>query len=57
MWSPAGGDSARDSLSASTARTVVEEEVKEAILHLAFYAGWPNGVSAITVAEQVFGGA
>lgn len=35
---------------------VTEEELKEAILHLAFYAGWPNGMSAMTVAKQVFGG-
>jgi 4-carboxymuconolactone decarboxylase len=35
---------------------VTEDELKEAILHLAFYAGWPNGMSAMTVAKQVFGG-
>lgn len=33
---------------------VTEEELKEAILHLAFYAGWPNGMSAMTVAKRVF---
>jgi 4-carboxymuconolactone decarboxylase len=32
-----------------------EAELKEAITHLAFYAGWPNGMSAMTVAKQVFG--
>ena len=32
-----------------------ETELKEAITHLAFYAGWPNGMSAMTVAQQVFG--
>ncbi|WP_019972565.1 carboxymuconolactone decarboxylase family protein [Mycobacterium sp. 141] len=32
-----------------------EEELKEAILHLAFYTGWPNGMSAMGVAKQLFG--
>jgi 4-carboxymuconolactone decarboxylase len=34
---------------------VTEEELKEAITHLAFYAGWPKAMSAMTVAKQVFG--
>ncbi|WP_433602382.1 carboxymuconolactone decarboxylase family protein [Nocardia sp. CA-135953] len=34
---------------------VTETELKEAITHLAFYCGWPNGMSAMTVAKQVFG--
>ena len=28
-----------------------EEELKEAIIHLAFYAGWPRAMSAIGVAK------
>jgi 4-carboxymuconolactone decarboxylase len=28
-------------------------ELTEAITHLAFYTGWPNGMSAMTVAKQV----
>lgn len=32
-----------------------EEELIEAITHLAFYAGWPKGMSAMTVAKNVFG--
>lgn len=36
---------------------VTEGELKEAILQLAFYAGWPNAMSAMTVAKEVFGGA
>jgi 4-carboxymuconolactone decarboxylase len=32
-----------------------EEELVEAITHLAFYAGWPKAMSAMTVAKQVFG--
>lgn len=31
-----------------------EAEVIEAITHLAFYAGWPNAVTAIGVAREVF---
>ncbi len=31
-----------------------EDELKEAITHLAFYAGWPKAMSAMTVAKQVF---
>jgi 4-carboxymuconolactone decarboxylase len=33
---------------------VTEDELIEAITHLAFYAGWPKAFSAITVAKQVF---
>ena len=33
---------------------VTEVELKEVIIHLAFYAGWPKAISAITVAKQVF---
>ncbi|AHV95381.1 carboxymuconolactone decarboxylase family protein [Paenibacillus sabinae] len=31
-----------------------EEELKEVIIHLAFYAGWPKAMSAIMVAKEVF---
>jgi 4-carboxymuconolactone decarboxylase len=33
---------------------LTETELKEVIIHLAFYAGWPRAMSAITVAKQVF---
>jgi 4-carboxymuconolactone decarboxylase len=33
---------------------VTEAEIKELILHLAFYAGWPKAMSAITVAKKTF---
>jgi len=33
---------------------VTQEELIETITHLAFYAGWPNAVSAIAVAREVF---
>lgn len=33
---------------------VTQEELIEAITHLAFYAGWPHAVTAIGVAREVF---
>ena len=33
---------------------VTKDEVVEVITHLAFYAGWPNAINAITVAREVF---
>jgi 4-carboxymuconolactone decarboxylase len=33
-----------------------EQELIEAITHLAFYAGWPKAYSAMTVAKRVFRG-
>jgi 4-carboxymuconolactone decarboxylase len=33
---------------------LTEIELKEAIIHLAFYAGWPKAMSAIQVAKTVF---
>lgn len=33
---------------------VTEEELVEAITHLAFYTGWPSAVSALAVAKEVF---
>jgi 4-carboxymuconolactone decarboxylase len=35
---------------------VTEAELIEAVTHLAFYAGWPKAMSAMTVARQVFTG-
>jgi 4-carboxymuconolactone decarboxylase len=34
---------------------VTKEELKEAITHLAFYAGWPCAMTGMTVAKEVFG--
>jgi len=36
------------------ANGLTEDEIKEAITHVAFYAGWPRAVSALTVAQQIF---
>lgn len=33
---------------------LTEKELIEAITHLAFYAGWPKAMSAMTVAKAVF---
>jgi 4-carboxymuconolactone decarboxylase len=33
---------------------VTREELIETITHLAFYAGWPNAITAISVAKDVF---
>ncbi|GAB16171.1 hypothetical protein ARGLB_113_00270 [Arthrobacter globiformis NBRC 12137] len=33
---------------------LTEEQLIEAITHLAFYAGWPRAMSAMTVAKNVF---
>lgn len=32
---------------------VTDEPLKEALLHLAFYAGWPNGMCATTVLKNI----
>jgi 4-carboxymuconolactone decarboxylase len=33
---------------------VKEQELIEVITHLAFYAGWPSAMSAMTVAKELF---
>ena len=33
---------------------LTETELEEAIIHLAFYAGWPRAMSAINVAKATF---
>ena len=33
---------------------LTETELKEVIIHLAFYAGWPRAMSAVKVAKRVF---
>jgi 4-carboxymuconolactone decarboxylase len=32
---------------------VTQDELVEAITHLAFYAGWPTAMSAITIAKEL----
>ena len=47
-------DQLRSHLALAKQNGVTEEELVEAITHLAFYAGWPNAVSAVAVAREVF---
>jgi 4-carboxymuconolactone decarboxylase len=44
----------RGHLTRAKTNGLTETELKEAIIHLAFYAGWPKAMSAITVAKEVF---
>lgn len=32
---------------------VSDEELQEALLHLAFYCGWPNGMGATSVLKEI----
>jgi 4-carboxymuconolactone decarboxylase len=52
----AGGDAGQLGFHLGRAKEngVTEDELVEAITHLAFYAGWPKAMTAITVAQQVF---
>jgi 4-carboxymuconolactone decarboxylase len=50
-------DQLRSHLALATENGVTRDELVEAITHLAFYAGWPNAISAVTVAREVFAGA
>ena len=47
-------DQLRSHLARARDNGVTQEEVVEVITHLAFYAGWPNAVTAIAVAKDVF---
>jgi 4-carboxymuconolactone decarboxylase len=47
-------DQLRSHLAVARQNGVTEEELIESITHLAFYAGWPNAVTAVAVAKEVF---
>ncbi|PDS78076.1 carboxymuconolactone decarboxylase family protein [Rhizobium sp. L43] len=47
-------DQLRSHLSIARQNGVTEDELIETITHLAFYAGWPNAVSAVAIAKDVF---
>lgn len=47
-------DQLRSHLTIARQNGVTQEEAIEAITHLAFYAGWPNAVTAVGVARDVF---
>ena len=44
-------------LGRALANGVTETELLEAITHLAFYAGWPKAMTAVTTARQVLSAA
>ena len=52
----AGGNTEqlRNHLLRAKANGLTETELQEAIIHLAFYAGWPRAMSAIQVAKAAF---
>lgn len=47
-------DQLRSHLRIALENGVTQEELIETITHLAFYSGWPNAVTAIGVAREVF---
>ena len=47
-------DQLRFHLSRAVENGARKEELIEVITHLAFYAGWPNAMSAIMTAKEVF---
>lgn len=46
-------DQLRSHLGLASQNGLTREELVEAITHLAFYSGWPNSVSAATIAKEV----
>ena len=49
-------DQLRSHLARARANGLTQEELIEAITHLAFYSGWPNAITAVGVAREVFKG-
>jgi len=47
-------DQLRFHLGRAVENGVKEEELIEAITHLAFYSGWPNAMTAILIAKELF---
>lgn len=47
-------DQLRSHLALARENGVTREELVEVITHLAFYSGWPNAVTAVSVAREVF---
>jgi 4-carboxymuconolactone decarboxylase len=47
-------DQLRSHMALARQNGVTEEELVETITHLAFYAGWPNAVTAVGIAREVF---
>jgi 4-carboxymuconolactone decarboxylase len=47
-------DQLRSHLRIARENGVTEAEMIEVITHLAFYSGWPNAVTAISIAKEAF---
>ena len=47
-------DQLRSHLALARQNGLKEEELVEAITHLAFYSGWPNAITAVGVEREVF---
>jgi len=47
-------DALRFHLGRAIENGVKEQELIETITHLAFYSGWPNAMSAIMIAKELF---
>jgi 4-carboxymuconolactone decarboxylase len=47
-------DQLRFHLNKAVENGLKKEELIEVITHLAFYSGWPNAMSAIMIAKEVF---
>lgn len=47
-------DQLRSHLALARQNGVTEDELVETITHLAFYSGWPNAVTAVGIAREVF---
>jgi 4-carboxymuconolactone decarboxylase len=47
-------DQLRSHLARARENGVTQDELIEAITHVAFYAGWPNAMTAISGAKDVF---
>ena len=47
-------DQLRSHLVRARENGVAQEELVEVITHLAFYAGWPSAMTAISVARDLF---
>ena len=47
-------DQLRFHLNKAVENGLTKEELVEVITHLAFYSGWPNAMSAIMIAKELF---
>ena len=47
-------DQLRSHLALAKENGLTEPELSEAIVHLAFYAGWPKAMTAVRIAREVF---